>query len=69
MNRQKKIEVAKKNSNNQPAKLVYEDSKTREFMKFENGKVVEYDLTKAYGKSVRLTEEENNTFKFFNHEG
>ena len=59
-----KVEQKRRNSlRGGPQKLVLEDEGQREFFRFQNGKIIEYDLTKINGKQVVLTEEENEVIK------
>jgi len=37
---------------------VVEDKQTREFFRWEEGRLVEYDLTRARGRNIILTSEE-----------
>jgi hypothetical protein len=38
--------------------LILEDPMTREFMRYENGELTEYDLTRTGGRKVVLRQEE-----------
>jgi phage baseplate assembly protein gpV len=54
----KKMEMAKIRSLNTQQTLVIEDNQNREFFRFEDGVLLEYDRTRANTHGIRLTEEE-----------
>lgn len=43
--------------------IIFNNKMKREFFKFEDGSLVEFDLTKYKGKQIKLTEEESNEIK------
>jgi hypothetical protein len=58
MNRAIKISSAKKKSYSQEASFVYITDSRREFFRFRNGRLVEYDLTRFSGNKIRLSPKE-----------
>ena len=56
--RNRLIQVTKLRSNQSQSKIVIEDNLNREFFRFENKRLVEYDCTKYIGSSIYLTDEE-----------
>ena len=53
-----RINRAKRQSYIDEVQLVVEDEKSREFFRFQEGRVIEYDRTKSNGVPLRLREEE-----------
>ena len=56
--RQQKINAAKRQSFVDEIQLVIEDDNTREYMRYKDGRLIDYDLTKMNGKPIRLKQEE-----------
>lgn len=55
----RKLDVARDNSRRLPkVDLIIEDEEQREFYRYSAGMLVEYDLTKANGHSLKLEDEE-----------
>lgn len=52
------LATARKESKRSPKVIILEDEETRQFFRYDCGKLVEYDLTKFNGKQVKLTREE-----------
>lgn len=55
---QQQIKLHKKLSLKQPVQFVLENKKQREFFRFIDGSIAEYDLTRYKGNEIRLTREE-----------
>ena len=51
--------------NNRPHILIFKNYSKREFFKFINHQLIEYDLTRCKGKNIVLTKEEQETSRFF----
>jgi len=52
------IKRVKQQSQQNPSTLTLETRRQREFLRYEDGSLIEYDLTKAKGKQIVLTAEE-----------
>jgi hypothetical protein len=54
------IQAAKQRSQRKSSQeiVIYEDDNSRAFFRFVNGKLEEYDLTRAGGKNIKLTRTE-----------
>jgi hypothetical protein len=65
--KQKKILLGKQKSRltDTQVKTIIEDSENREFFRFENGRLIEYDCTKLFGNAIFLTEKEKLALKSF----
>lgn len=61
----KKIQVAKENAVKEQQKLILESRRKREFFRFENQDLIEYDCTRYRGREVRLTAEEKRANEAF----
>lgn len=63
-NESKKYRATKELSQrNGKAKLIIESRRKREFFRFEDGELVEYDLTKLNGNQISLTSLEREVIK------
>lgn len=63
---QRKITAVKNRSRNRTEEqLTLEDDSNREYFRFQNGRVVEYDCTKANGHQIKLKPEEKEGFDEF----
>lgn len=61
-----RLESAKKKSRRFDQQIVLETRLQREYFRFREGSLAEYDLTKASGKQIKLTEEEREGLDYFN---
>lgn len=58
---------AKKRSRIEPYNLILEDDSRREFFRFDNGKLIDYELTRINGRQIRYTAEELEGEEEFNY--
>jgi hypothetical protein len=61
----KQIKVVKTRSSGCEQQLILETPSKREYFRFQDKRVVEYDLTKMNGNQVRLTNEEKSAGEEF----
>lgn len=64
---QKKVASFKRNSINSQQILILDEGGNREFFKFVNGSLQEYDRTRANGMAVKLSKEEVSAACEFSH--
>ena len=60
-----RITTARKNSLTKPKNLILQSSTRREFFRFGEGVLVEYDLTKFKSKQVTLSHEDKEGLRAF----
>jgi hypothetical protein len=68
MIREMKIKQAKQRSHIEEQQLIVEDPDTREYFRFLEGRLTEYQLTKDNGKIIKLQKEEQEGDSIFEYQ-